>query len=241
MKREENKQALLAVRVGVIECLGGDDSGHGMDHIDRVERLTVRFCDEFKGEVDPFVARLIALLHDVDDYKLVGHTNAARLSNATAIMTTAGIGGVTQKRVLSAIKTIGYSKSLRGIRPTTVEGKIVSDADMCDAIGANGVMRSLLYAVSPKGNGRIFDPSVWPDVAIGADTYNADGNTHDTDGFINHFFEKMLKLKDMMLTEPGIKEAAVRDAFMIEFLRHYFREQNVEEWSVFLEKHLEDR
>ena len=177
MKREENKQALLAVRVGVIECLGGDDSGHGMDHIDRVERLTVRFCDEFKGEVDPFVARLIALLHDVDDYKLVGHTNAARLSNATAIMTTAGIGGVTQKRVLSAIKTIGYSKSLRGIRPTTVEGKIVSDADMCDAIGANGVMRSLLYAVSPKGNGRIFDPSVWPDVAIGADTYNADGNT----------------------------------------------------------------
>ena len=230
-----------AVRDGVMRCLSTDESGHGMDHIDRVERLAVCFCDDFKGVVDPFVVRMAALLHDVDDYKLIGKQQAAKLMNASAIMEAAGVDAVSQQAVKEIIATIGYSKALRGIRPKSLEGKIVSDADMCDAIGANGVMRSLMYAVSEKGNGRVFDPDVWPDVGIGADKYNANGNTHDTDGFINHFFEKMLKLKGMMMTEPGMKEAAVRDAFMIEFLRHYFREENVPEWSDFLESHIINR
>ena len=118
----------------------------------------------------------------------------------------------------------------------TLAGRLVSDADMCDAIGAVGIERALVYAC--HHGGRIFDPKVWPNVNLAAHEYNADGNTHDTDGFINHFFEKLLKLKGLMLTEPGRIEAESRQQIMVDFLRHYFREKNALEWSEFLEKYL---
>jgi len=107
---------------------------------------------------------------------------------------------------------------------------------MCDAIGVVGIERALVYAC--HHGGRIFDPAVWPNVNLAAYEYNADGNTHDTDGFINHFFEKLLKLKGLMLTEPGRIEAKNRQQIMVDFLRHYFREKNVPEWSEFLEEYL---
>jgi hypothetical protein cdiviTM7_00195 len=85
---------------------------------------------------------------------------------------------------------------------------------------------------------RIFDPKVWPNINLAAHEYNADGNTHDTDGFINHFFEKLLKLKGLMLTEPGRIEAGNRHQIMVDFLRAYFREKNASDWSDFLEEYL---
>ena len=112
----------------------------------------------------------------------------------------------------------------------------MSDANMCDAIGVVGIERALVYAC--HHGGRIFDPAVWPNVNLAAHEYNADGNTHDTDGFINHFFEKPLKLKGLMLTLSGRAEAENRQQIMVDFLRHYFREKNVSEWSEFLEEYL---
>lgn len=113
---------------------------------------------------------------------------------------------------------------------------MASDADMCDAIGAVGIERALTYAC--HHGGRIFDPKVWPNVNLAAHEYNTDGNTHDTDGFINHFFEKLLKLKGLMLTEPGRIEAENRHQIMVDFLRAYFREKNASDWSEFLEEYL---
>ena len=138
--------------------------------------------------------------------------------------------------MLENIAAIGYSKRLNGRQPQRLAGQIVSDADMCDAIGAVGIERALVYAC--HHGGRIFDPAVWPNVNLAAHEYNADGNTHDTDGFINHFFEKLLKLKGLMLTEPGRLEAKNRQQIMVDFLRHYFREKNAPEWSEFLEEYL---
>ncbi len=212
-----------------------------MDHIDRVEAMTMRFCEYYEGLVDADIARLAALLHDVDDYKLIGRHKANELENTAIIMDRAGMDGATQQVIKDIVSKIGYSKALAGVRPDTLEGKIVSDADMCDASGATGVVRALQYAVSSKGSGVVFDPSVWPDVTIGADKYNADGNTHEGDGFINYFFEKMFRLKAMMLTEPGKQEATARDAIMVDILRHYFIEQNTPEWSAFLEDYLAER
>jgi len=241
MTDSKNIDVLKAVRAGVVACLGGDDSGHGMDHIDRVEAMTMRFCEHFGGKVDTEVALLAALLHDVDDYKLVGRDVAGKHDNARTIMLQSGITGASQEAVIEIISKIGYSKALAGIRPQTIEGKIVSDADMCDASGVTGMVRALQYAVSGIGSGVVFNPSVWPDINIGADKYNADGNTHEGDSFINYFFEKMFRLKGMMLTDPGRQEAAVRDEAMVQLLRHYFREQNTPEWSDFLENYLSSR
>ena len=226
------------VEMLVRELLSGDKSGHADDHVERVAQLAERFVSECGEPVDVQEVLLTAWLHDVDDYKLVGREQAEKLENTKRIMAQAGVVGDLEKAVLENVAVIGYSKRLSGKRPQRLAGQLVSDADMCDAIGAVGIERALVYAC--HHGGRIFDPKIWPNVDLAAHEYNADGNTHDTDGFINHFFEKLLKLKGLMLTKPGQKEAEDRHQIMVNFLRHYFREKNAPEWSEFLEKYLED-
>ena len=233
-----NKQTpeLNKVKLLVRELLGGDTSGHADDHVERVALLAERFASECSEPVDLQEVLLTAWLHDVDDYKLVGKEQAEKLENAKRIMAQASVASGLQKAVLENVAAIGYSKRLNGKQPQRLAGQLVSDADMCDAIGAVGIERALVYAC--HHGGRIFDPAVWPNVNLAAHEYNADGNTHDTDGFINHFFEKLLKLKGLMLTEPGKTEAENRQQIMVDFLRHYFREKNAPEWSEFLEEYL---
>ena len=227
---------LETIKNKVRDILGGDPSGHADDHVERVALLAERFASECSEPVDLYEVLLTAWLHDVDDYKLVGKAQAEKLTNAVNSMAEAGVAADLRQAVLENIAAIGYSKRLNGKKPQRLAGQLVSDADMCDAIGAVGIERGLMYAC--HHGGRIFDPAVWPNVNLAAHEYNAGGNTHDTDGFINHFFEKLLKLKGLMLTEPGRIEAKNRQQIMVDFLRHYFREKNAPEWSKFLEKYL---
>ena len=227
---------LRSVEEQSYEVLADDVSGHDADHVRRVYGMAMRFADELP-EADRNVVALAAWLHDVDDYKLVGKERAESLSGATEIMQSAGIGSEVQASVRGIIQSMSYSKSLRGIRPTTLEGKIVSDADMCDAIGAIGTVRCLQYAMSDKGSGVVFDPEVWPNVDITAEVYSS-RDAHTTNSFVNHHFEKLLKISGMMLTEPGRKEAAIRDRAMVDFMREFFREYERPEWQEFLEKYL---
>lgn len=221
--------------------LAKDKSGHGMDHVRRVYDMSMRFAKEVDEPVDLLVVGLTAQLHDVDDYKLVGKDQAEKLSNANKILDKLDVDELTKSRVLENIAKIGYKKALSGARPTRIEGMIVSDADMCDAMGASGVIRCLTYAVSDKGSGVIFDQEVWPIAEMSADNYNNSGTTHGTDSFINHFFEKLLKLKSFMLTYPGDNEATDRHDLMVNFLRAYFREENATDWSKFLEKYVKTK
>ena len=233
-----NKQTpeLNKVKLLVRELLGSDTSGHADDHVERVALLAERFAIKCSEPVDLQEVMLTAWLHDVDDYKLVGKKQAEKLTNAVNIMIEVKVAEDLRRAVLENVAAIGYSKRLKGKRPQRLAGQLVSDADMCDAIGAVGIERALVYAC--HHGGRIFDSAVWPNVNLAAHEYNADGNTHDTDGFINHFFEKLLKLKGLMLTEPGKTEAESRQQIMVDFLRHYFREKNAPDWSEFLEEYL---
>ncbi len=115
----------------------------------------------------------------------------------------------------------------------------MSDADMCDAIGAHGIIRSIVYAVSSKGSGVIFDENTYPNVNITQAEYNSNGTTHSTDSAINHFFEKLLKPSNLMLTKSGKHESIERQRIMIDFLKHFFKEENANEWIEFLDKYLE--
>lgn len=234
------QEALAVVQQGVRDLLGSDASGHADDHVERVAMLAERFALECGEAVDMQEVLLTAWLHEVDDYKLFGRAQAETLQNATDIMTKSGVNSDLQEAVRHNISQLGYKKSLHGIRPERLAGKLVSDADMCDAVGACGIERALVYAVN-HDSCKIFDRTVWPDVNIDAHRYNANGGTHDGDSFINYFFEKLLKLPGIMLTEPGRKEALIRDDIMVQFLRHYFREYNVPEWSEFLEDYLSRR
>ena len=107
--------------------------------------MSLKFAQKETANTD--VVALIALLHDVDDYKLFGEENAENLTNAKSIMNKANVPNDIQNQVLASLKCIGYSKLLKGFRPTTIEGKIVSDADMCDALGVNGVLRVYKYSM----------------------------------------------------------------------------------------------
>ena len=145
-------------------------------------------------------------------------------------MNACNIDETTKQHVLSEIKRIGYSKALKGIRPITIEGKIVSDADMCDAMGAHGLLRC--YAYSMKIKQPFFDRNLFPIENISQETYT----TYDSTS-VNHLFEKILKLKDYMLTNEGKIESLKRHQIIVDFLKQFFYEENANEWLEYLENH----
>ncbi len=221
---------LEKIKSKVYELLSNDNSGHGIDHVERVLNLTLKFAE--KENANKEISSLIALLHDVDDYKLFGIKNAENLTNAKRIMEDCNIDEDTQKQVILALNNIGYSKRLKGCCPTTLEGKIVSDADMCDALGANGILR--VYTYSIKNGTPFFNKNTFPIEDMSAEKYTR----KCADSSVCHIFEKILKLKDLMLTTSGKEEAKNRHQIIVDFLYHLFDEENTPEWKEYLDNYL---
>ena len=216
-----------------VSCLlEKDDSGHAMDHINRVYELSLKFAQNENVNLD--VVKLIALLHDVDDYKLFGKSNAENLTNAKMIMENANVSEEIENQVLNSLRNIGYSKLLRGYRPTTIEGMIVSDADMCDSLGVTGILR--VYKYSIKNGKPFFDKTIFPIENMTADKYTR----KCADTSVCHIFEKILKLKNLMLTESGKKEAETRHDIVVNVLYNLFEEENVPKWKEYLDSFLDN-
>ena len=145
----------------VREQTKNENTGHGLEHAINVKRLALEFSENENANKE--VIELASLLHDVDDYKIVGKENTEKQINAKSIMNKLEIDQNVQKQVLDIIKNMGYSNCLRGIRPTSIEGKIVSDADMCEALGANAIIRTISYSLLNKNSkGVIFDKKIFP-------------------------------------------------------------------------------
>lgn len=212
-----------AIKNEVERLLNGDD-GHGVDHVFRVRDMAVKFAKEENADLT--TVELASLLHDVDDYKLFGEESAKNLINATAILEAYVADTEMKSRVLKIIRSMGYNKYLEGIRPDTLEGKIVSDADMCDAIGAEGILRTHAYALS-KGS-VFFDPALAPDSQEKtAAEYREAKKGHS----VQHFFDKLLIIPSIMLTDAGKQEAKKREKIMVDFLSELFREEGAETWQ----------
>lgn len=208
--------------------LAQDVSGHGIEHVERVVKLATSFAKS-EGANETIVV-LAALLHDVDDYKLFGQDSAKNLTNANRIMREYNIDATTTNAVLEIIRSMGYNKYLEGIRPTSLEGMIVSDADMCDAIGAIGILRTHAYALS-KGN-EFFDKTIEPvSVEMSAQQYRDQQKTHSA----QHFFDKLLKIPSLLMTASGRHEGEKRQAIMVHFLEELFAEQDAQNWANYLE------
>lgn len=214
----------------VANFLAEENSGHGFDHIERVYKNAVKLAKEEEGDL--FLVSLASLLHDVDDEKIVGEECAKELRNTRKFLKEIDLFSAISDSICEIISTMSYSKSLEGIVPTTLEGKIVSDADKLDAMGAIGAIRTLVYS-AVKGR-PIFLPQEFPLVNISKEDYRAKNRKNDT--AVNHFFEKLFLLKDMMYTESGKKEAKKRHNFMIGFLNQFFEEQNCGDWIELLKK-----
>lgn len=170
--------------------------------------------------------RLAAILHDVDDYKLGsdGH-------RAERFLRENGVEERVRERVLEVIGAISFSKSGSSPKFQMIEQKIVSDADKLDAMGAIGVCRTVMYSAA---TGRaLFNAAEFPNEHLTPEEYknkNRKGN-HS----INHFFEKLLKLKNAMQTDAGRKEAEKRHWFMVLFLQEFFDEAQAEKWLQYLQ------
>ena len=220
------------IRNDVRVLMGNDDNGHGFEHVERVFKIAVKIAEEKRANVE--IVALAALLHDADDYKFVGAENAAKLANARRIMTENHVEENKMSQVCEIILTMGYSKFLQGIRPQTLEGQIVSDADMLDALGAVSVVRTVMYTVT-HGSRKLFDRNMFPENNLTKEKYTAKGR--DRDSAVNHFFDKLLKLKYILFTPEARREADIRHRFMVDFLREFFREQDCFDWIDYLEEY----
>jgi uncharacterized protein len=219
-----------AVAIEVEKLLANEGSGHDWQHIRRVWKTAERLA--FQENANSYVVSLAALLHDVDDRKLTGDiATEDTLPTARRIMSTAGVGSDDLQAVCGTIKMIGFHKTLDGDRDRTLEAHILSDADQLDAIGAVGIARTFVYGASKKRS--MFDPDDSPMVVFTAAQYDANkGST------INHFFEKLLKLRERMHTEAGRAEAEKRHATMVSFLEDFFEESAApRKWTEMLAKY----
>ena len=180
-----------------------DYSGHDCFHTLRVYKMATRIADEENADI--MVVQLAALLHDVDDIKLSPETHANKDRTATFLRT-----HDVPEEMIKTICDIINEVSFRGtdsVVPETVEGKCVQDADQLDAIGAIGIARAFAYGGSH--NRVIYDPDIKPNVNMNSDEYHNHVSTT-----INHFYEKLFRLKDLMNTTAAKKIAEQRATYM---------------------------
>ncbi len=205
-----------------------DNSGHDFAHIKRVYANAMEILAS-ESNADDFVVKMAVLLHDVDDYKLGGDGN-----NVKRFLATFDIDGDVINKILATIDAIGFSKS--GANPSfeTLEMKILSDADKLDAMGAIGICRTIMYGVSK--NKQLFVDDIFPIKNITQEQYKS---KRKEDTSINHFFDKLLKLKNAMQTDTGKSMAHQRHEFMIDFLHQFFNEQGLDNWNKYLDEYLE--
>lgn len=186
----------------------------GQNESMRVYRLAIEIAAQENAEM--LIVQLAALLHDVDDVKLSPETHEPK-KNAVGFMN----NNVVDDKVIASVCKIIDEVSFAGtdsVVPSTLEGKCVQDADRLDAIGAIGIARAFAYGGS-KGR-RIHDPDIKPMTNMNKADYNQNHNSTS----INHFYEKLLLLKNMMNTETAKKMAMHRQAVMEDFLEEFMAE-----------------
>ncbi|MBO7644931.1 MAG: HD domain-containing protein [Alphaproteobacteria bacterium] len=218
------------IKTAVSELLRNNSNGHDDKHVFRVYDLAMKFCDDIP-DANRDLAAAGALLHDCDDYKLFGEESERLLTNTRRILSGSGFDDNFCEKCINIVKTIGYSKRLKGIAAYGLEGAIVSDADMCDASGGIGMLRCIEYRA---GSGEpFFDPDYMPS-EMDATAYRQS----KVDPCVTHFFNKILHLRDMCITEPGRKCAARKHQTIVDFLTAYFDEVNAPQvWKDLLAKY----
>ncbi len=212
-----NDNTIMQAREYVRDRLYGEGSGHDWWHIHRVTEMAERIASY--EQADPFVCTLAALFHDLADEKVVGSSETG-LREIHDWLHNHGVNEIDRDHILSIISTMSF-RGGHGEPMKTLEGKVVQDADRLDAIGAIGIARTFAYAGS-KGH-ILYDPDIPPRSSMTAEQYRKDTNTA-----VNHFYEKLLKLRDRMNTDYGKQLAASRHASMESFLERFYLEWQAE-------------
>ena len=195
--------------------LAGDSSGHDFWHIERVRRTALAIAREEQADV--FVVELAALLHDVHDWKFAGGDEEAGPVAVGGWLAEQGVAAPIAAQVVQIIRELSFKGAGVATPMSTREGECVQDADRLDAIGAVGIARAFAYG-GHKGRA-LYDPAIPPH---SHDSFAAYKQNHGPT--INHFYEKLLLLKDRMNTIAGQRLAADRHLFMEQFLQQFLAE-----------------
>lgn len=195
------------------EVLAGDSSGHDWWHIQRVTTLAGVIA-RAEG-ADTYVCALAALLHDIADDKIAGDT-ASGLQRVRSWLEEQTVAAPIIEQVMEIIATMSFSGGTSHPM-TTLEGRVVQDADRLDAIGAIGIARAFAFG-GTRGRA-LFDPAETPQQYTSKADYRASGSST-----VMHFHEKLLLLKDRMNTAYARQLAESRHRYMEAFLDEFARE-----------------
>lgn len=195
----------------------GEGTGHDWYHIDRVRRNALII-----GRIenaDLFLVELGALLHDIADHKF--HSNDLSIGPKRSQELILKVRGdvVLAQRVAEIVSEISFKGAGIETKVSSIEAAVVQDADRLDALGAVGIARAFAYGGSK--NREIYNPTQNPNLHDSFLAYAEDKGTT-----INHFYEKLLLLKDRMQTKTGKEMAEKRHAFMENFLETFYQEWN---------------
>ena len=204
----------------VKEKLANAEGGHDWFHIERVWKLSEKIAKT--EDCNTEVVALAALLHDIADPKFHNGDEELALRISREFMTSQNVSHEIIESVLYIIQNISFKNrgEVQGVK--SIELQIVQDADRLDAIGAIGVARTFNFG-GFKGN-KMYDPNYAPKLNMSKEEYKKSNGTT-----VNHFYEKLLLLKDLMNTKEGIRLAEERHDFMLHFLETFYKEWNVED------------
>lgn len=197
----------------VEEVFKTDYSGHDYFHTFRVYKMATNIA--IKENADLEIVQLAALLHDVDDVKLSPETHINK-DKARSFLTINSVNATNIETICQIIDEISY-RGNDSVIPKTLEGKCVQDADRLDAIGAIGIARTFAYG--GNHNRVMHNPNIKPNLDMDAEEYRNHISTT-----INHFYEKLFKLKDLMNTDIAKVIAQDRERYMKDYISEFMDE-----------------
>ncbi|MDO8993618.1 HD domain-containing protein [Daejeonella sp.] len=211
-----NHDQLIAETVKFVKhTLEGAESGHDWWHIQRVWNNALQIIKTESAE--QLTVELAALLHDIADSKFHDGDEEIGPKKAEDFLSSQQLPENLILHVQQIIRNMSFKASLGKVEFHSKELEIVQDADRLDAIGAIGIARAFTYGGFK--NRELYNPEVPPALNMSKEEYkNSAAPT------INHFYEKLLLLKDKMNTESGRKIAAERHLFMEQYLEQFYRE-----------------
>ena len=192
------------------------EGGHDWFHIERVYKLALRIAEK-EADVDVLVVQLAALLHDIADSKFHDGDETIGPRLAREFLSEQQLPTEQLEQVIAIIENISFKGGNQVQTYFSKELAVVQDADRLDAIGAIGIARTFNYGGFK--NRPLYDPEIQPNLQLSKEAYkNSKAPT------LNHFYEKLLRLKDLMHTETARELAAERHHFMEQFLSRFYAE-----------------
>ncbi len=209
---------LKSIEKYVKEKTEHETTGHDWFHADRVRKnaLYIAKKDFPNQNIDLFLLQAVALMHDLGDWKVntTSKTEKEILEDACAILK---IPKNYALQIVEIITHLSYSANIERKYNLILEGQIVQDADRLDALGALGIAR--VFSHAGKHTSKIYDPEIKPKTYKSTKEYREYKNTA-----INHFYEKLFLLKDLMNTKTGRKLALKREKIMKKYLEEFYKE-----------------